>query len=250
MTEVNLRMDELLASLRSLRLPGMALALEQWVSEPKNAGRCSLECVAALISGQQNVSAAVRTERFRRKAVLPDGLVIDSWQPSEMRGLPPARLRHLETLAWLDRCQNLVITGPTRSGKTHLVCGLARRAVNQGRSVHFARVPELLTTLEQQSAANRERTFRQLGRYDLVILDDFALEPATAEATFLLWQVVDRRERWQRATIVASPRAVDEWDDRFADPTIASGIFGRLLMGAHEITLRPWSPKKAGLKSS
>lgn len=240
MTDLDVRLDDVVVALRSLRQPGMALALEQWVADPKNADRCTLECVAALVAAQQNVSAAVRTERFRRKAVLPDGLVTDNWQPSEARGLPPARLRHLETLAWLDRRQNLVITGPTRAGKTHLACGLARLAVNRGRSVHYARVPELLATLEQQSATERERTLRQLGRWDLLVLDDFALERATAEATFLLWQVMDRRERGQRTTVVVSPRAVDEWDDRFADPTVASGIFGRLLMGAHEVGLRAW----------
>lgn len=248
MTDVNV--NQVISSLRSLRMPGMALALEHWVADPANADRCSLECVAELVAQQRNVAASLRAERFRKKAVLPAGLVMANWEPSASRGLAAAKLRHLETLAWLDRRQNLIITGPTQSGKTHLASGLTQMAVDRGRSAHYARVPELLSVLHDHREAKTLTTFlKHLARFDLLVLDDFALERASVKDTYLLRRVVDVRERGNGAVIVISPRAVDEWDGLFADPSAASGIFGRLLTSAHDIELKPWT-RKPGRRSS
>lgn len=243
MTDIDI--NQLIGSLRSLRVPGMALALEHWVADPANADRCSLECVAEMISQQRNVAAGLRAERFRRKAVLPAGLVTANWEPSASRGLTAAKLRHLETLAWLDRRQNLVVTGPTQSGKTHLAFGLTQIAVDRGRSAHYVRVPELVSVLHDHQEAKTLATFlKHLARFDLLVLDDFALERASVEDTYLIRRVVDVRERGNGAMIVISPRTVDEWDGLFSDASAASGIFGRMLTSAHDIELKPWTRKQ------
>lgn len=243
MTDIDI--NQLIGSLRSLRVPGMALALEHWVADPSNADRSSLECVAEIVSQQRNVAASLRAERFRKKAVLPAGLVMATWEPSASRGLAAAKLRHFETLAWLDRRQNLIITGPTQSGKTHLAAGLTQTAVDRGRSAHYARVPELIATLHDHQQAKTLATFlKHLGRYDLLILDEFALERASVEDTYLLRRVVDVRERGNGAMIVISPRSIDEWDGLFADPSAASGVFGRMLRLSHDVELKPWTRKQ------
>lgn len=240
-------LNELTASLRRLRQPGMALALEAWVANPANADRCALECVQALVDAQQQVGQSVRIDRFLRSAGLPAQMTLANFEPGAARGLPTNVFNHLASLAWLDRRQNLVLTGCSRSGKTHLACALVRQVLLKGRTAHYAREPDVLASLHD---GNHDGTFKRvlhrLGRPDVLVLDDFAVEHASQEDTYLLRRLVDHRERTGGAMIIASTNAVEDWDGYFADAAAASGIFGRVLSQAHEIVLqpRPTKPSK------
>ena len=70
---------------------------------------------------------------------------------------------------------------------------------------------------------------KRLARAQLLVLDDFALERRSSEETYCLFELVDARERRGTAALVASPNAVNGWDDYFDDASARAALFGRLL---------------------
>ncbi len=63
------------------------------------------------------------------------------------RGLDKAPARSLATCEWLAAHQNLIVTGPTGTGKTFLACALAMQACQQGYTARHYREPRLFEAL-------------------------------------------------------------------------------------------------------
>jgi len=231
-------LNELTSDLRSMRLPGMALALERWVADPANSDRCALECVTNLIAAQREMRDAKRASSFQSRSRLAPHLTSGAFDPSNARGLSARQFQHLVSLAWLDARQDLVLTGPSRSGKTHLAAALAQEALNGGRTVRFERVPELLARLaEHADAAYGNALIVTLARPELLVLDDIATDMANSEQTTWLRRMIERREN--RGAIIATSIAdPEEWNAFFDNKAGADGIHGRLTDGGHEVTLK------------
>ncbi|GIW13603.1 MAG: hypothetical protein KatS3mg062_1042 [Tepidiforma sp.] len=108
----------------------------------------------------------------------------------------------------------LVLQGPNGCGKTHLACAIANRALEHGRSVFFAVVPDLLDYLRASFAPDREtpydELFERVRNADLLVLDDFGAQAATPWAQEKLYQVVNYRHLSSLPTVVTTDRSLDE----------------------------------------
>jgi len=132
---------------------------------------------------------------------------------------------------------SFMFLGPTGVGKTYLACALAGAAIRAGHSALYLRVPRLLTELATARLDGRlPRLLAAWARIDVLVLDDFALQPLTdAQAADLLEVIEDRAGL--RSTIVTSQLPVALWHEGFGEPTVADAICDRLLAGAHRIEL-------------
>ena len=98
------------------------------------------------------------------------------------RGLDRGLFQKLTSGEWIERHQDLLVTGPTGTGKTWLSCALGHRACRDNRSVLYQRVPRLLEGLGIARGDGRyARTLKSLARVQLLILDDWAITPLKAE---------------------------------------------------------------------
>jgi DNA replication protein DnaC len=123
-------------------------------------------------------------------------------------------------------------------GKTYLACALATAAIRAGHSALYLRVPRLLTELSTARLDGRlPRLLAAWARIDVLVLDDFALQPLSdAGAADLLEVIEDRAD--VRSTIVTSQLPVALWHEGLGEPTVADAIFDRLLHGGHRLELR------------
>ena len=80
------------------------------------------------------------------------------------------------------------------------------------------------------------RLLRNLGRADLLILDDWGLEPLDAAARHDLLEILEERYG-RRSTMITSQLPVDRWHEIIGDPTYADAILDRLVHNAHRIEL-------------
>jgi DNA replication protein DnaC len=120
------------------------------------------------------------------------------------RGLDRALFQKLAQGEWIDAHDNLILAGPTGVGKSWLACAIGHKACRDNRSVLYHRVPKLFADLALARGDGRHpRLPRSLGRADLLILDDWGLEPLDAAARHDLLEILEERYG-RRSTIVTS----------------------------------------------
>ena len=129
------------------------------------------------------------------------------------------------------------VAASTGVGKSWLASALGHKACRDNRSVLYHRVPKLFEDLALARGDGRHpRLLRNLGRADLLILDDWGLEPLDAAARHDLLEILEERYG-RRSTAITSQLPVDRWHEIIGDPTYADAILDRLVHNAHRIEL-------------
>ena len=230
--------------LRELGLAGMARALEEQRRHPETADLSFEARLAMLVEREalerdgKRLAARLRFAGLRQQATPED---VDY---RAARGLDRALFQKLTSGEWIERHQNLLVTGKTGTGKTWLSCALGHRACRDNRSVLYQRVPRLLEGLGIARGDGRyARTLKNLARVQLLILDDWAITPLTGEQRRDLMEIVDDRHD-RASTIITSQVPVDHWHEHIGNPTIADAVLDRLVHGAHRLDLHGESIRK------
>lgn len=230
--------------LRELGLAGMARALEEQRRHPETADLSFEDRLAMLVEREalerdgKRLAARLRFAGLRQQATPED---VDY---RAARGLDRALFQKLTSGEWIERHQNLLVTGKTGTGKTWLSCALGHRACRDNRSVLYQRVPRLLEGLGIARGDGRyARTLKNLARVQLLILDDWAITPLTGEQRRDLMEIVDDRHD-RASTIITSQVPVDHWHEHIGNPTIADAVLDRLVHGAHRLDLHGESIRK------
>ena len=160
------------------------------------------------------------------------------------RGLDKKLIQSLSQNDWLDRCYNLIITGPTGTGKTWLANALANQAIISGYSAHYIRISILIEELTLKRAeGNYLKWLKRMKSFRLLILDDLGLMALTTEQTQELLEVIEARNT-NGSMIVTSQLPVKEWYAYFKNPTLADAIMDRLIHNAYKINLKGESMRK------
>jgi DNA replication protein DnaC len=232
-----------------LGLAGMARAFSELQSNQSAASLGHAEWLALLLDREatersnRQLTARLRHAKLRQRATIED---IDWRAP---RGLDRTLFQRLIAGDWIEAPQNLIIEGPTGVGKSWLACALGNKACRDNRSVLYQRVPKLFPDLALARGDGRyARILRSLTGIQLLILDDWGLEPLDAGARRDLYEILEERYG-RRSTILTSQIPVDKWHAFIGDPTYADAILDRLVHNAHRINLAGESLRRRRARS-
>lgn len=132
-----------------------------------------------------------KRERLLRRARFPVVKSLDGYDFSNVRLPDGYALDGLLDLDFVPRAQDLVFYGKTGRGKTHLAIGLGMRAVERGLNVRFHQTAELVLQLgKAKRDGNLDTMLRDIGRADLIILDEFGYVPFDIDGARLLYQII------------------------------------------------------------
>jgi DNA replication protein DnaC len=172
-----------------------------------------------------------------RAAGLDPTMRLENWDPTAAVSYDHAVLDELVSLRFIDAAHNVLLLGPVGVGKTFLATALGHAAIRRRYSVHFERGDQLLKRLKASRLDNsHDAELRKLLRVDLLILDDFCLQPLDAVDTADIYELIVERHR-QVATITTSNREPIEWLALMADPLLAQSAIDRLQSSAYELIL-------------
>src|ERR1700738_1486774 len=226
-----------LDQLHQLGLLAMAKAFGDVETSGEAAALTHPEWLALLLDREmtyrhdKKLAARLRYARLRQQAAVADGVYRAG------RGPDRALLQKLAIGDWTDAHDNLIVCGPTGVGKSWLSCALGHKACRDNRSVLYQRVPKLFAELALARGDGRyARILRGLTGVQLLILDDWGLEPLDAGARRDLYEILEERYG-RRSTILTSQIPVDKWHAFIGDPTYADAILDRLIHNAHRIDL-------------
>jgi len=238
-------MQQLYQQLSQLKLSGIRDSLTLQIEQPHLYNEQSFEERLSLLLEQEihqrqlrKIQRLTQQAKFRLRAELAN---IDY---HAKRNLNKAQLRSLAQGEWLRLHQNLLITGATGCGKTYLACALGHHYCQQGESVSYFRLKELL---EKMYLAQAEGSYRKLVNkittINLLIIDDWGLEPLNAQQRSDLLEVIDARYDTQ-STLVTSQLPVEHWYDMIGESTHADAILDRLIHHPIKIELKGDSMRK------
>lgn len=180
---------------------------------------------------------AAATEHRSREAGLDPQMRLELWDKSAKVSFDKRVLSELASLRFLEAHQHVVILGAVGVGKTFLANALGHVACRHGYHVRFARADSVLRTLRQSRLDNsRDAEMNALTSVDLLILDDFALEPMSKEESKDVYQLF--LERTGRASmIVTSNRDTAEWLAMFDDVLLAQSAVDRFKNAAFDFVM-------------
>lgn len=233
-----------LEKLQELRLTGMHRAYRDQLETLDCDGLDFDERFALIVEREhaerhnRRMATRLRGARLRLSACVED---IDYRQA---RGLDKRLILSLAQGQWIQKHQNIIITGPTGVGKTYLACALGHSVCRLGCSVLYHRAPRLFQELALARADGRyPKLIAALTKVDLLILDDWATALLTDEQRKDLFEIIEERYQ-RRATLMAAQMPIKHWHEMIGDPTIADAILDRIIHNAHKITLKGDSMRK------
>lgn len=233
-----------LQTMRKMKMEGMSNAYEAILNLPINQQPDAHEMLARLVDAEQQNRADKRMRMFLRLSKLRYQATIQDVDCSEKRNLSKEKLMVLADCSYLERGENVLITGATGCGKSHLSCALGNNAcVNGYRTLYF----NMNRFTEQIALAKTDGTLvkwlDRIKKAKLIILDDFGLQPISHRVKLILLQILEDRYE-NAATIICSQLPVSKWHQYFDEPTIADAILDRIIPKAHRVDLKGKSLRK------
>jgi DNA replication protein DnaC len=233
----------------ALGLTGMARAFEEQRRLPGLEALSFEERIGLLVDREAAERDTKRlTARLKFAALRQNACVEDvDWRTP--RGIDRAVFARLGAGDWIDRHENLLITGAAGLGKSWIACALGHKACRDNRSVLYHRVPRLFEALALARGDGRYgRLLKALGRVQLLILDDWGLSVLTGSERRDLLEILDDRHG-RSSTIVTSQVPVDAWHDLIGDPTLGDAILDRLVHNAHRLQLTGENMRKQNARA-
>lgn len=217
--------------LRRMRLPYMRAAAPDILATARAQRWEPAEIIKALlteeVTGRER--SALRTRRTQ--AGFPTGKTFDAWQETAS-SIPAPTQQALRTLEWVGRRENLVVCGPSGTGKTFFLEALGQHAVEQGLRVVWFTLEDLGQLLRRHRADDTvSKAITRILRADIVVVDDIGLLPVSHDAAEGLYRLVDAA--YEKRSIAVSSNLHPAGFDELMPKTLATATVDRLLHHAH-----------------
>jgi len=240
--------QETLEKIKKLKLSGMARAYQTSLENNILSKLSADELITLLVEAEwddrlnRNIERRLRNAKFRYQSS------IENIDYEADRNLDRNQMMRFAECTYIGKQENILITGSTGIGKSHVATALGHQACTLGYKVYYANMAKLFSKLKMGKAdGSYMREISRIERQDLLILDDFGLVPIDNQNRSALMEIIEDRHK-KASMIITSQLPVNCWHEVIGEKTIADAILDRIVHDAHRIELKGESLRKTRVK--
>ena len=219
--------------LRQLKLPTFAQNYTTFAQDAARTGQSCERYLLALTEAEMAQRDANRVERCISQAKLPVLKELSQFDWSCVQGISKTRVFELAQGGYITHSEPILMIGNPGLGKTHVATGLALAACRQGHRVRFYNVATLVNDLIcAQHELKLSRYLSQLGKYELLVLDEFGFIPFSRDGANLLFQLCSALYE-RSALIITSNLKFSDWNSVMGEEHLTAALLDRLTHRAH-----------------
>lgn len=217
---------------RDLRLPGLRDGFRAIARDALTTGQDYPSFLAACLAQELQARREHRLQRHLSQARFPVLKTLDAFDFMALPQLPKTRVLSLADGGFIRARENVVLLGPTGTGKTHTAIGLGVAAIQAGYRVRFTSAITLSQELLQaQAEARLPRYLRTWDRIDLAIVDELGYLGLGPGGPLLFQFCAHRHERG--SLLITTNLEFSRWGEVFGDATLTTALLDRLTHHAH-----------------
>ena len=231
-----------------LRLYALPRLLESEAHLAQEQGKKHVEFLHDLLSREVQERDSKDFQRRLKAAALPARHDLDLFDHNYSQGITAPRLRELRRLG-LEQNYNLILMGPSGTGKAFIAAGLVYEAVGQGYKAYMVTMEDVINTIKMKTLMpSAMSAYNRLLKADLVAIDDIMLFPVKKEDAAGFFNLINTLHE-KASLIITTNKAPTEWAKTLDDEVLASAILDRLLYHCEVIKLTGQSYRMGNRKS-
>jgi DNA replication protein DnaC len=233
-----------LEKMRKMKLFGMFRAFKTSLESGKTEDYTLDEMIANLIESEwddrrnRGIERQLKNARFRYKAS------IEELSYKTDRNIDKNQLQRFGECGFIGKNENILITGSTGIGKSYIASAIGHQACSLGYKVLYHNTSKLIGKLKIAKAdGSYAKEVAKMERQNLLILDDFGIQPFDAQGRGMLMEIIEDRHG-KGSIIITSQVPINKWYDIIGDKTMADAIMDRIIHQAHRVELKGESMRK------
>jgi DNA replication protein DnaC len=222
---------------RQFNMAGLTAAFDRVLTEAEKNQTGYLDYTLELFRSEALHREEKKLERQLKAAGLPTSHDLDNYDHGFENGLEKSRFSQLRELNWLDRIFNIVLMGPSGTGKSFLAAGLCFDAVRQGYRAYFRTMEQIINILKMKDFTRSEMAdYKRLAKAQLIVIDDIMLFPIEKQQAVNFFNFINRQFE-KTAFIITTNKSPNEWAKLLDDEVLAMALLDRLLFHCEVINL-------------
>ena len=222
---------------RQLKLTGIGADLDALLINAQKEQTSYLDFAMAMMDAEISYRNRQNLQKRMKIARLPLSNNLDSWQDKGQQGISKQQLSQLRECFWMEQNFNLVLMGPSGTGKTFIAAGLCHDALKKGYRACFRTMEQLNYLLKMKDFTKSAfREYESVLKADLMVIDDIMMFPMERKQAVSLFNLIDHLHQ-NASMIITTNKSPDEWVNVLEDEVLATAILDRLLFKCEVVKL-------------
>jgi DNA replication protein DnaC len=219
------------------KITGVSTHLDHTITHAEQKSLGFLDYTVSLFKTEADHRHQNELRKRQKVALLPKTHDLNSYDHTVENGLPKTRLNQLRELNWIDQGFNIMLMGPSGTGKTLIAGGLCADAVEKGYKAYFRTMEDIATVLKLKDVTRSAQSeYKRLVKANLIVIDDIMLFPVDKNQAVSFFNFVNQIYE-NTSFIITTNKAPADWANLLDDEVLATALLDRILFHCELINL-------------